>query len=146
MVVPLVTLPPSWALRQKPIFRVLDMLDILRDSLFGNVLNHITGGKVLPYRDQLPDYQIPSRYILSAAKPNNSSSPVTRVASPTGLGKDPAKLPDPESEKIADITNTTTEPIDPYIVDWDGEDDQDNPRLAFPPPYLLDCGFLTHFL
>ena len=124
------------------------MLDILRDSVFGNVLNHLTGGKVLPYRDQRPDYRIPSRYILSPVKSIDSSSPITRVPSTSDLAKDAAKLPDLESadSKLAEIANTISEPINPYIVDWDGEDDQDNPRSAFPPPCLSDYLFLTHFL
>ncbi|KAF9511080.1 hypothetical protein BS47DRAFT_1373151 [Hydnum rufescens UP504] len=92
------------------------MFDIIRDSTFGTLVNHLTGGRVLPYRDQLPNYQIPERYLKSLRDSTVPSSPATRV--PSFVEGDVAKK-DPEAAHIK---------LDPYIVDWDGDDDPDNPH------------------
>ena len=101
------------------------MLDIFRDSAFGTALNYVSGGRVLPYRDQLPGYKIPDRYMTKPV--NNSpatSNPVTRV--PTTEEKN-VLASDPEDQKPK-LEGSIVASIDPFIVSWDGEDDPDNPR------------------
>ena len=101
------------------------MLDIIRDSAFGLVLNYLSGGKILPFRDQLPGYQIPERYLL---QPEDVSSPVTRVPSSTSGEKTEKTLAsDPEAQKEKQESQVAA-PVDPFIVDWEGDDDPDNPR------------------
>jgi MFS transporter, DHA1 family, multidrug resistance protein len=100
------------------------MFDIIRDSTFGTLVNHLTGGRVLPYRDQLPNYQIPERYLKSLRDSAVPSSPATRV--PSVVGGDIAKM-DPEAAHMK-REDSIVEPVDPYIVDWDGDDDPDNPQ------------------
>lgn len=39
-------------------------LDIFRDSTLGQIINKISGGSLLPYADQRPDYVVPHRYLL----------------------------------------------------------------------------------
>jgi MFS transporter, DHA1 family, multidrug resistance protein len=99
------------------------MLDIFRDSAFGTVLNYLSGGRILPFRDQLPGYQIPERYLL---RPDDASNPVTRVPSTTNDEKRPVSASDPEAQ-TGKQEGIVAAPIDPYLVDWDGDDDQDNP-------------------
>lgn len=41
------------------------MLDIVRDSTLGQALNALFG--ILPYKDQRPDYVVPSRYLSSTS-------------------------------------------------------------------------------
>ena len=41
------------------------MKDLLRDSFIGQQINHFSGGRLLPYADQRPDYSIPQRYLSS---------------------------------------------------------------------------------
>ena len=51
-------------------------------------------------------------------------------------GKESIKVCDQESaepEAKVEIKKTVAHSINPYIVDWDGENDPDNPLSAFSP-------------
>lgn len=102
------------------------MFDLIRDSTFGGLVNKFSGGKLLPYRDQLLGYQVPERYLVnSSSKPSrDSSSPSTRVPTPTPLDE----KKDIEATGDLKQLQTRVEEIEPFLVDWDGDDDPDNPR------------------
>ena len=42
------------------------MKDLVRDSFIGQLVNRISGGRLLPYADQRSDYVIPERYLAKA--------------------------------------------------------------------------------
>ncbi|GAA5868162.1 hypothetical protein JCM1840_006163 [Sporobolomyces johnsonii] len=50
------------------------MLDIFRDAPLGQVLNWASGGKILPYREERPDYQVPERYLLRSSRAGDDNS------------------------------------------------------------------------
>jgi MFS transporter, DHA1 family, multidrug resistance protein len=119
------------------------VFDIVRDSTFGNIVNYLSNGRIFSYRDQRSDYNIPKRYvnaknIQSDASSVDVSSATTRVptpmpptedsenkcVTPTTTTKDSLDL---EKGQNATVT-TPTVPSDPYLVDWDGDDDPDNPK------------------
>lgn len=39
------------------------MKDLVRDSIIGQAINKLSSGRLLPYPDQRPGYQIPERYL-----------------------------------------------------------------------------------
>ncbi|KAF9528559.1 major facilitator superfamily domain-containing protein [Crepidotus variabilis] len=54
------------------------MVDLIRDSTVGFFVNRISGGRVLPFNDQRPDYIIPNKYLISPVKteiPSASDGP-----------------------------------------------------------------------
>lgn len=130
------------------------MFDILRESTVGEILNRISGGRILPYPDQRPDFVIPERY-LATFSPASASTPITRVASATTLedrhsavsgvtataihGKAAAekeKVDGPQSDLMLEAgpqpTETVLEQLPDTkgftVVDWYGDDDPENPR------------------
>ncbi|GAA5964004.1 hypothetical protein JCM21900_005864 [Sporobolomyces salmonicolor] len=50
------------------------MLDIFRDAPLGQVLNWASGGKILPYREERPDYQVPEQYLLRSSRASDHSA------------------------------------------------------------------------
>ncbi|KAF9524757.1 major facilitator superfamily domain-containing protein [Crepidotus variabilis] len=42
------------------------MIDIIRDSTVGFFVNRISGGRLLPFNDQRPDYVIPDKYAVTS--------------------------------------------------------------------------------
>lgn len=55
-------------------------LDLVRDSVFGQLVNYATNGRLLPYADQKPGYVVPS-YLVDAPA-STSSSPSRRGSTP----------------------------------------------------------------
>lgn len=131
------------------------MFDILRESTVGEILNRVSGGRILPYPDQRPDFVIPKRY-LATSSPPSGSAPITRAASSATLAADRNSVAsgvtaaghggraDVEVEKANRPQSDATleagpEPIEGgaekspetkgfQVVDWYGEDDPENPR------------------
>ncbi|KAF9267172.1 MFS general substrate transporter [Marasmius fiardii PR-910] len=114
------------------------MTDLLRDSTLGQAINALSGGRLLSYADQRPSYQIPSRYLLSP--PLSQVSTIVngeeKAQKPTYSTPSPSPAPStrkPDSgndvETLKDVVIDQAEKAgDEYLVDWDGPDDQDNPR------------------
>lgn len=48
---------------------------LLKSSTFGQIVNTLSGGKMLAWNDQMPDYQVPERYLL----PEDKSGETTAV-------------------------------------------------------------------
>ncbi|KAL0576637.1 hypothetical protein V5O48_005337 [Marasmius crinis-equi] len=139
------------------------MKDIVRDSMLGQAINSLSGGRILSYADQRPDYQVPTRYLPSSASlPKVSdgaevthekvSEPVssTKTSRSTTLAcSAPLPLSDisePREDLLADGVPDRGEDVeqgkDFYLVDWDGPSDPDNPRytlalVSFPRNCLL---------
>lgn len=108
------------------------MWDIVRDATVGQVLNRLSRGKLLPYPDQRPGYEIPERYLVK--QPAEPSSPSIESQRPcdgatlvdTSGVQTPVDLEKFDSEKKP----SPVDAFNPYLVDWDGPDDQDNPKYA----------------
>jgi len=139
-------------------------LDIVRDSIFGNLVNLASGGKLLPFPDQRKDYEIPQQYLPRHERSPPSSPPGSRRPSdPTPAGdRDNSTLVDESgvckredsTDKGSDIEKGTAKAkptLDPaaeaeptmtgsdrpdYLVDW-LENDQENPHNWSPKKRYL---------
>ncbi|KAJ7802222.1 major facilitator superfamily domain-containing protein [Mycena olivaceomarginata] len=83
--------------------------DLFRDSTIGQIVNYLSNGRLLPYPEQRPGYDA-------------SSPPDTEIKRESTITTLAADI---ESQKQVD--DATTVP-DPYLVDWEGESDPENPR------------------
>ena len=85
----------------------------IRDSFFGRIVYHVSGHKILGYKEEKPDYVIPEKYL--------NGNLVETQSSLTLEG----------NEAKTTKTKLETEPCEgdvaPIIVDYDGPDDPDNP-------------------
>lgn len=137
-----------------PLIRVLPdspapaMLDIVRDSSFGQIVNWASNGRLLPYRDQLSDYVVPSRYLQqrdsATDKPAGSTLPRTLsdaptvVSGPTSFGSNDGDL---EKHSVPAEVASSQPPSAtyPWLVDFE-ENDPDRPKCVssprFPPHTL----------
>ena len=111
------------------------MSDMLRDSMFGTVVNWASGGRILPFRDQKPDYVVPARYYdttspaLSDAEPEKGSSCSSTIDPIEQRGDAGLALSVDEEKSVgATVMSPPAEPNDPYLVGWDSPDDPDNPK------------------
>ncbi|ORY74280.1 putative caffeine resistance protein [Leucosporidium creatinivorum] len=127
------------------------MLDILRDSTVGQLLNFASRGKLCSYPEQRPGYLVPSRFLVSSAPttsqgddedhfPRTPSGACTLVNAPGTITT--PKGVEGDLEKGVDVApevNAEKAVPYPYLVDWE-ENDPDNPRRRF------FVGFLVCFL
>lgn len=134
------------------------MFDIIRESTVGELLNRASGGRILPYPDQRPDFVIPERYLASSTPASTSTStPVTRVPSAQTLADaDKASIASGVTatvartkiavEKVDSVDSDATLEAGPaqidtavidkslantkgfQLVDWYANDDPENPR------------------
>ncbi|KAK7036777.1 hypothetical protein VNI00_011443 [Paramarasmius palmivorus] len=163
------------------------MKDLIRDSFIGQQINYLSGGRLLPYADQRPGYQVPQKYLSTmlsrvstatlqvpgdqAQKKMSSttypSTPATcQTPTPTlpcgerdndetksieaierealDVDEADARLQEVKTEEkrdvekgdveveIRSIDESKEQALDPFLVDWDGPNDQDNPRNWSP--------------
>ncbi|KAI5477573.1 MFS transporter, DHA1 family, multidrug resistance protein [Pseudohyphozyma bogoriensis] len=127
--------------------------DLLRDSIFGQLVNHVSGGRLLPYADQLPSYKIPEKYLLNRPPtlpevPSSPDSSNNTVVNSDGIVPLRAAS-DKDLEKVADAeVDPKKDEVEVYrwLVDWDGPNDPDNPRnWSFKKRVTVSCliGLLT---
>lgn len=85
-----------------------------RDSFWGRVAYHLSGHRLFRHQEEMPDYVIPQRYLsheyLPRAKKEEDTTKTEEVSALSSL------LAGPQIGEPGDI-----------IVDWDGEDDPENP-------------------
>jgi len=174
------------------------MIDLIRDSTVGQLINKLSHGRLLPYADQRADYVVPERYRhLSAQIPRTDTTldDINHLTEPTpekGLSSDekglsshetsrlPTRPTSPSPEAVtssqasaqtlvrdADISATAIEKTtdiekgespaetfknntavanpelevktNPFLVDWDGPNDPDNPRYI-----IFEICFVNH--
>lgn len=118
------------------------MLDILRDSTVGSIINSLSHGRLLPFPDQRDDFQIPKRYLAPTISSQNANSLPQALTSvprrPDSIeGSDEKTLPvaslslDEGRSAQLDIQSVKTAGSSTggeIMVDWYGEDDPENPR------------------
>ncbi|KAJ7033705.1 major facilitator superfamily domain-containing protein [Mycena alexandri] len=119
--------------------------DLIRDSTVGQFVNYLSSGRLLPYPEQRPDYVVPKRFLL----PSSQRTQVDEVASDAAtlcgdMTKDGSKissLPDTEIKRESTIStlaadleskqkqiDDNTGIPDPYLIEWNGDSDPENPR------------------
>ncbi|KAJ6465173.1 major facilitator superfamily domain-containing protein [Mycena vitilis] len=117
------------------------MLDIIRDSTFGQIVNYLSNGRLLPYVDQRPGYVVPARYLTSLdrkgkevgsdaatlCEDSEKKTPVVGTVERTSTVPTLEGTPDYEKQ----LTKHTGDFPDPFLVDWE-ENDSDNPRNWSP--------------
>lgn len=119
------------------------MQAILRESLFGQIVNAATKGRVLPHPEQRTDFVVPPQFV---------NDDRTRVPSPDPTMR-PERIPGSKTESATTLTdkNDTAKRIgindntvpnsvyppteiedgkDRYLVGWYSEDDPENPQYA----------------
>jgi len=126
------------------------MFDILRESTVGELLNRVSGGLILPYPDQRPDFVVPESYLATSS---STSAPITRVTTTQTLADKASVISG--ATATATRTNVAVEKVDtvqsdgtleagpPFVesvmdksvntkgfqlVDWYGDSDPENPR------------------
>ena len=147
------------------------MIDLIRDSTVGQIINKLSSGRLLPYADQRLDYVVPSRYRLPETSTNTfygDTIPINHErsrssgdnASTRTLGQESgfvstngaeeerkrnlqaamegetkdlergsAKLETTKDEgATVQVHPALDSQKDPYLVEWDGPNDPENPR------------------
>ncbi|KAJ3711990.1 major facilitator superfamily domain-containing protein [Lentinula raphanica] len=113
--------------------------DLIRDSTIGQIINYLSAGRLLPYEDQREGFAVPSHFSL---KPSASSSDASTLC---GDAKDQKKVSgavtpstvftrentlvlDGKLEEIDIRLDEEKNQLDPNIVGWYDDNDQDNPK------------------
>ncbi|KAK7046753.1 MFS general substrate transporter [Favolaschia claudopus] len=120
--------------------------DLIRDSTVGQIINYVSGGRLLLYPEQRPEYVVPNRFLLPSAQRRPVDSSASDAATlcgeaPSEKTNTPASLPDTEMKRESTIATLAADAEsqkkvlaeeevipDPYLVDWDGDSDSENPR------------------
>ncbi|KIY69130.1 MFS general substrate transporter [Cylindrobasidium torrendii FP15055 ss-10] len=111
--------------------------DIIRDSALGQIINHLSGGKFLPYADQRPGYIAGTNPYSITAFNNKTSffaSQATLAGDETKFGAELTRedtLVVVDLEKAKDIAGPDVQAStydDTNLIGWMGDDDQDNPQ------------------
>lgn len=134
------------------------MLDIIRESTIGGLLNTLTDGRILPYPDQRPGFVLPKRCLshytppppassASSSSSSSASSPLSpsptlhvptaeddlATASPEDFDEKESKQLQPDVALEAGSGTVVYEKALPdtkgyTLVDWYGPDDPENPH------------------
>ncbi|KAJ7231720.1 putative caffeine resistance protein [Mycena haematopus] len=123
-------------------------LDLLRDATIGQVINYVSRGRLLPYRDQRPGYVIPTRFLNPSLQKKGSDATLCdedseqkrrcgTLTPATVNGVEAlasgATTPSPVDLESALTLATLATPEkhsskdDDYLIDWE-ENDPDNPQ------------------
>lgn len=134
------------------------MLDIFRDSTVGLVINTLSNGKILPYADQDPSWDVPANFLASspsssvsegkrkeetpeterqspddveAALPRYNSINETTTSPKEGSDQDQkfiTSLKKQEEEVSVYEVAPSTKEPSRVLVNWYDQNDQDNPQ------------------
>lgn len=95
--------------------------DILRESTVGELLNWVSGGRILPYPDQRPGFIVPERYLATSSRPSGSNNAIRDVDEPDDDDDVDAKPRDsklkPSSSSMNVRASAATE-VDEKPVGW----------------------------
>lgn len=111
-------------------------MDTLRNSVFGQIVNHASGHKLFQHPEEQPDFVLPSKYSVGSsadivaeksAKEEDGDREITRDTSSSisTLSFDAASQLEHGIEKEKDETSSNSRYI---VVDWYGPNDQENPQ------------------
>lgn len=108
---------------------------LLQETVFGQLARWASGGKLFPYRDEMPGFVVPLKWAAGYksslalkpadgddpdAKAEDTGSPPHRTSVSTALNPSDAEVEGPPT--------LDTAATDPYLIDWFGPDDIDNPQ------------------
>lgn len=102
----------------------------VRDSFWGRIVYRYSGHRYFGYKEELPDYVIPDKYLADSEKVEYITTEGLTTSSATTI------VPVGEISKEGELT---------IIVDWDGEDDPENP-YNWPLLQKVVFGFEIAFL
>ncbi|KAJ6590503.1 major facilitator superfamily domain-containing protein [Mycena vulgaris] len=121
--------------------------DLIRDSTVGQIINYLSNGRLLPYPEQRPGYVVPKHFLLPSSErenPDAVASDAVTLCGDSEKTKESSKTSSPPDTEIKrEATATTlaadlesqpkqvddaTAIPDPYLVEWDGDSDPENPR------------------
>ncbi|KAI3406878.2 FLR1 [Candida oxycetoniae] len=112
------------------------MKSFVKDSFVGQILYRLSGRKIFLHRDELPDYVIPEKYLVtekqlyettqtSVNSEKEDSKDVSSSSDSTVLN---SPAPAPAAAAAAASESKDSPKNDDYIiVTWDGDDDPENP-------------------
>ncbi|KAF5389030.1 hypothetical protein D9757_005017 [Collybiopsis confluens] len=105
------------------------MLDIIRDSTVGQLVNFFSDGRLLPYPEQKPGFVLSAQFVL----PNSGASSSLSDSDDAKKSKtfEPDEALSREDTFVVGEKEAGTKldaPSDPRLVGWYSNDDQDNPR------------------
>lgn len=121
------------------------MQDIIRESLFGQALNHLSKGKLYPYPEDRADFQVPAHFLLPHQRSAQSSRTLTPQATAQST-RTPSPLPhshtresdqqtlndahaqDAIEKNLQAAKQGLEEGKDPNLVGWYSDDDPENPQ------------------
>lgn len=133
------------------------MQDIVRESIFGQALNRFSKGKLFPFPEDKPDFQIPHHFLLphQQQQQQHTSEKSSRTLTPqtsTGTSGVTTRAPTPslpptaqrresDNQTLNDVhaqeaiernLNTQKDVLeegqDPNLVGWYSDDDPENPQ------------------
>lgn len=123
------------------------LFKFIKESFWGRVIYHLSRRKVFNYKEEQAVYVVPDKYRgKGEMQLENDGSNNLEAGAEELLG---SRSPESDTisqtgEKVDDISSN-----DFIIVDWDGDDDPDNP-LNWPLPYkvffIFEIGILTAFV
>lgn len=102
----------------------------VRESFVGRIIYHVSGRKLFTYPEEQPDYVIPAKYL--------GKSEATMESDVAESGE----------ESPSDVSSQATK-TDYIIVDWEGEDDPENPHnwpLKYKMVFIAQIMVLTSFV
>jgi DHA1 family multidrug resistance protein-like MFS transporter len=136
--------------------------DLIRDSTIGQIVNYLSSGRLLPYPEQRPGYVVPKHYLLPTSERKDSDALTSDAATICEDSRDKSKdgsnlssPPDTEIKRESTITtlaadlesrkqvDDSTAVPDPYLVDWDGDSDPENPRYILRQPKSFQANYVA---
>lgn len=123
------------------------MQAILRESLFGQTVNHLSKGRYFPYPEDQPDFQVPAHFLVASTSSSSSPkekhsrqlSPESTLSTRAPTPLPPAHRADSDNQTLSDahaqeIVQGTAHKVgledgkDPNLVSWYSDDDPENPQ------------------
>lgn len=89
------------------------MWDILRESTVGELVNYASGGRILPYPDQRPDFVVPEKFLASSSMSNESTHVMNDEKSPN-------EKPATASEDLEEVPSTPADDTKQHLPPSDG--------------------------
>lgn len=114
------------------------MIDTLRDSVFGQIVNRLSGHTLLPYKEEQPDFIIPEKYILGSTTVTFKESSISQPGA--------IELTSPDLDISSSISTEPKTPPSYILADWYDENDPENPQnwsITKKSWIVLATGLLT---
>lgn len=104
----------------------------MQQSYFGRIVYHLSKHEYFSYKEEQPDYVVPERYLVGTEKASNDL--------------DSIELEKKNENDISVHSDGSSDNTRYIFVDWDGEDDPENPKnwpLHFKLFFTMEVALLT---